>query len=73
VRLAVFGDCTAAGVGATCHEDALAGMARSGVTSRTARDLVPGLVEGSSSAPSRAKALGQITLPVLHRVQGVTW
>jgi lysophospholipase L1-like esterase len=65
VRLAVFGDSTAAGVGAACHQDALAGMlgtaiarrtgrevswravARSGVTSRTARDLVPGLVEGS--------------------------
>jgi lysophospholipase L1-like esterase len=65
VRLAVFGDSTAAGVGATRHQDALAGrlgaaiaqrtgrevswraVARSGVTSRTARDLVPGLVEGS--------------------------
>ncbi len=65
VRLAVFGDSTAAGVGATCHQEALAGMlgaaiarrtgrevswravARSGATSRTARDLVPRLVEGS--------------------------
>jgi lysophospholipase L1-like esterase len=65
VRLAVFGDSTAAGVGAACHQDALAGMlgaaiarrtglavswravARSGVTSRTARDLVPSLVEAA--------------------------
>ena len=64
VRLAVLGDSTAAGVGATRHQDALAGMlaaavaarvgcavswravARSGATSRTARDLVPGLVDG---------------------------
>ncbi len=64
VRLAVFGDSTAAGLGAERHQDALAGMlaaavaveagrevswravARSGVTSRTARDLVPGLVDG---------------------------
>jgi lysophospholipase L1-like esterase len=64
VRLAVLGDSTAAGVGATRHRDALAGMlgaavagrtgravswravARSGATSRTARDLVPGLVDG---------------------------
>jgi lysophospholipase L1-like esterase len=64
VRLAVFGDSTAAGVGANRHEDALAGrlaaavsgatgrgvswraVARSGATSRTARDLVPGLVAG---------------------------
>jgi lysophospholipase L1-like esterase len=63
VRLAVLGDSTAAGVGATRHQDALAGMlaaavaaqtgrevswravARSGATSRTARDLVPGLVD----------------------------
>jgi lysophospholipase L1-like esterase len=64
IRLAVLGDSTAAGVGASRHEDALAGMlaaavvaaagrevswravARSGVTSRTAQDLVPGLVDG---------------------------
>jgi len=64
VRLAVFGDSTAAGVGATCHRDALAGLlgaaiarrtgrevswravARTGATSRTARDLVPCLIEG---------------------------
>jgi lysophospholipase L1-like esterase len=63
VRLAVLGDSTAAGVGAECHRDALAGrlgaaiagetgrevswraVARSGATSRTARDLVPGLVQ----------------------------
>ncbi len=62
IRLAVFGDSTAAGVGAERHQDALAGLlgaavaaetgrqvswravARSGATSRTARDLVPGLV-----------------------------
>jgi lysophospholipase L1-like esterase len=62
IRLAIFGDSTAAGVGTTHHQDALAGVlavavagetgrqvswravARSGVTSRTARDLVPGLV-----------------------------
>ena len=64
IRLAVFGDSTAAGVGAKRHQDALAGqlaaavsaatgrevswraVARSGATSRTARDLVPGLVAG---------------------------
>jgi lysophospholipase L1-like esterase len=64
VRLAVFGDSTAAGVGAQRHQDALPGMlaiavarqtgrgvswraaARSGATSRTARELVPGLVDG---------------------------
>jgi GDSL-like lipase/acylhydrolase family protein len=64
VWLAVLGDSTAAGVGAKCHQDALAGMlaaavavqagrevswravARGGTTSRTARDLVPGLVDG---------------------------
>jgi lysophospholipase L1-like esterase len=64
VRLAVFGDSTAAGVGAARHQEALAGqlgamladqtgrevswraVARSGVTSRTAKDLVPGLVDG---------------------------
>jgi lysophospholipase L1-like esterase len=64
VRLAVFGDSTAAGVGAERHQDALAGqlaaavarqtgravswraVARSGATSRTALDLVPGLVRG---------------------------
>ncbi len=64
VRLAVFGDSTAAGVGAKRHQDALAGtlaaevaiqadrevswraVARSGATSRTALDLVPGLVDG---------------------------
>jgi lysophospholipase L1-like esterase len=63
-RLAVSGDSTAAGVGATCHREALAGLlgaalarrtgravswravARSGVTARTARELVPGLVAG---------------------------
>ncbi len=62
IRLAVFGDSTAAGVGAERHQDALAGqlagaiarttgravswraVARSGATSRTARDLVPRLV-----------------------------
>lgn len=61
IRLAVFGDSTAAGVGAARHQDALAGflsaavagqtgrrvswrvIARSGVTSRTARELVPDL------------------------------
>jgi lysophospholipase L1-like esterase len=65
IRLAVFGDSTAAGVGAKRHQDALAGLlgaavsgttgrevswravARSGATSRTARDLVPGLVAGA--------------------------
>jgi lysophospholipase L1-like esterase len=64
IRLAVFGDSTAAGVGPEHHRDALAGqlagalarrpgrqvswraVARSGATSRTARDLVPGLVAG---------------------------
>lgn len=64
VRLAVLGDSTAAGVGATWHRDALAGqlavavaaktgqevswraVARSGATSQTARELVPGLVDG---------------------------
>jgi lysophospholipase L1-like esterase len=63
-RLAVLGDSTAAGVGTSSHEDALAGalaaavaaqtgravswraVARSGVTSQTARELVPGLVDG---------------------------
>lgn len=63
VRLAVFGDSTAAGVGARRHADALAGMlaaavagqtgrevswravARSGATSRTARELAPRLVD----------------------------
>lgn len=64
IRLAVFGDSTAAGVGTLRHRDALAGLlaaavaqqtgrevswravARSGATSRTARDLVPRLVCG---------------------------
>lgn len=63
LRLAVLGDSTAAGVGASTHEDALAGqlaaamaaqtgravswraVARSGATSQTARELVPGLVD----------------------------
>jgi lysophospholipase L1-like esterase len=63
IRLAVFGDSTAAGVGAARHRDALGGLlaaavaartgravswravARSGATSRTARELVPGLVD----------------------------
>lgn len=64
LRLAVLGDSTAAGVGASTHEEALAGqlaaalaaqtgravswraVARSGATSETARELVPGLVAG---------------------------
>jgi lysophospholipase L1-like esterase len=63
-RLAVLGDSTAAGVGTSSHQQALAGtlaaavaaktgravswraVARSGATSQTARDLVPGLVDG---------------------------
>ena len=64
VRLAVLGDSTAAGVGTSSHQEALAGtlaaavairtgravswraVARSGATSQTARELVPGLVDG---------------------------
>lgn len=69
LRLAVFGDSTAAGVGTKRHQDALAGLlgamvaqrtgrevswravARSGATSRTARDLVPALVEENGWRP----------------------
>jgi lysophospholipase L1-like esterase len=87
IRLAVFGDSTAAGVGATSHEDALAGqlgaalagqtgravswraIARSGVTSRTARELVPGLVQGHWRPDVVVLAIGVNDLKNLRRLR----
>ncbi|MGD0377184.1 MAG: SGNH/GDSL hydrolase family protein [Streptosporangiaceae bacterium] len=87
VRLAIFGDSTAAGVGATCHQDALSGMlataiaqrtgrevswravARSGATSRTARDLVAGLVEGGWRPDIVVVAIGVNDLKNLRRLR----
>jgi lysophospholipase L1-like esterase len=87
VRLAVFGDSTAAGVGAARHADALAGMlgaavagqtgravswravARSGATSRSARDLVPGLVDGGWRPDVVVVAIGVNDLKNLRRLR----
>jgi lysophospholipase L1-like esterase len=87
VRLAVFGDSTAAGVGAKRHEDALAGtlaaaaagqtgrevswraVARSGATSRTARDLVPGLVTDGWRPDVVVVAIGVNDLKNLRRLR----
>jgi len=87
VRLAVFGDSTAAGVGAERHADALAGqlaaavaartgravswraVALSGATSRTARDLVPGLVDGDWKPDVVVLAIGVNDLKNLRRLR----
>jgi lysophospholipase L1-like esterase len=86
-RLAIFGDSTAAGVGAKRHQDALAGMlgeavaqetgravswravARSGATSRTARDLVPGLVDADWRPDAVVVLIGVNDLKNMRRLR----
>jgi lysophospholipase L1-like esterase len=87
IRLAVLGDSTAAGVGATSHQDALAGqlaaavanqtgravswraIARSGATSETARELVPGLLDGDWRPDVVVLAIGVNDLKNLRRLR----
>jgi lysophospholipase L1-like esterase len=87
IRLAVFGDSTAAGVGAVSHRDALAGLlgaavatrtgravswravARSGATSLTARELVPGLVDEDWRPDVVVLAIGVNDLKNLRRLR----
>jgi lysophospholipase L1-like esterase len=87
IRLAVFGDSTAAGVGAARHQDALAGLlgaavaartgravswravARSGATSLTARELVPGLIDKDWRPDVVVMAIGVNDLKNLRRLR----
>lgn len=87
IRLAIFGDSTAAGVGAKRHDEALAGrlgaaiardtgravswraVARGGATSRTALELVPGLVADGWRPDVVVLAIGVNDLKNLRRLR----
>lgn len=57
VRLAVFGDSTAAGVGAKCHQAALAGMLAGAVAQQTGREVSWRAVAASGATSRTARDL----------------